>query len=55
LAIVCTMVKVHQSNIPPSYVWVTLKTQQISELGGLDPPTYNITDKQRSSYFSSIT
>jgi hypothetical protein len=39
LAIVCTIVKVHQSNIPPSWVGVTLKTQQISELGGLVPPT----------------
>jgi hypothetical protein len=39
LAIVCTMVKVHQSSIPPAWVGVTLKTQQISEVGGLDPPT----------------
>jgi hypothetical protein len=39
LAIVCTMVKVDQSSIPSHWVGVTLKTQQISEVGGLDPPT----------------
>jgi hypothetical protein len=39
LSIVFTMVKVHQSTIPPPWVGVTLKTQQISEVGGLDPPT----------------
>jgi hypothetical protein len=33
------MVKVHQSSIPPPWVGVTLRTQQISEVGGLDPPT----------------
>jgi hypothetical protein len=38
-AIVCTMVKVHQSSIPPPWVGVTLKTQKISEVGGLNPPT----------------
>jgi hypothetical protein len=39
LAIACTMVIVHQSSIPPPWVGVTLKTQQISEVGGLDPST----------------
>jgi hypothetical protein len=38
LAIVRTMVKVHQSSIPPPWVGVTLKTQLISEVDGLDPP-----------------
>jgi hypothetical protein len=33
LAIVCTMVKVHQSSIPPPWVGVTLKTQQTIEVG----------------------
>jgi hypothetical protein len=39
LAMVCTMVKVHQSSISPPLVGVTFKTQQISEVGGVDPPT----------------
>jgi hypothetical protein len=33
------MVKVHQSKIPPPWVGVALKMQQISEVGGFDPPT----------------
>jgi hypothetical protein len=51
LAIVCMMVEVHQSSIPHHWVEVTPKTQQNSEVGEL---TKNITDKQLSSYFSSI-
>jgi hypothetical protein len=39
LPIVCEMVNVHQSSIPLSWLGATLKTQQISEVGGLDPPT----------------
>jgi hypothetical protein len=34
-----TMVKVIQSSIPLPWLGVSLKTQQISEVGGLGPPT----------------
>jgi hypothetical protein len=34
-----TMVKVIQSSIPLPWVGVSLKTQQISEVDGLGPPT----------------
>jgi hypothetical protein len=36
LIIVCTMVKLHQTNIHPPWVGVTLETQQICEVGELE-------------------